>query len=108
MYHLRRKDPLLARKWKAHINKSVRLLKLTYSYWMKASVMKRIDDPKEMEMISDIVLITSSSFLQFFESPEKPATKKTLRLGVEHILRLLLPYHTDERQADVRRWLEST
>lgn len=106
MYHLRRKDPALARKWKAHIAKSVRMLQATYAHWVKTGVMKKIQDPKEMQMISDLVLITSSSFLQFFESPEKPATKKTLRHGVEHILRLLLPYHTDPQQADVRRWLE--
>jgi AcrR family transcriptional regulator len=107
MYHLRRKDPALARKWKAHISKSVRLLQATYVHWVKTGAMRKIEDPKEMAMISDLVLITSSSFLQFFESPEKPATKKTLRAGVEHILRLLLPYHTDQRQADVRRWLEA-
>ncbi|MES2964399.1 MAG: TetR/AcrR family transcriptional regulator [Bdellovibrionota bacterium] len=105
MYHLRRKDPALARKWKAHISKSVRLLQATYLHWVKTGVTRKIEDPKEMAMISDLVLITSSSFLQFFESPEKPATKKTLRAGVEHILRLLLPYHTDQRQAEVRRWL---
>lgn len=107
MYHLRRKDPALARKWKSHIAKSVRLLQATYIHWVKTGVMKKIEDPKEMQMISDLVLITSSSFLQFFESPEKPATKKTLRQGVEHILRLLLPYHTDQKQSDVKRWLEA-
>jgi len=106
MYHLRRKDPALARKWKSHITKSVRLLQATYIHWVKTDVMKKITDPKEMQMISDLVLITSSSFLHFFESAEKPATKKTLRQGVEHILRLLLPYHTDGRQPDVRKWLE--
>lgn len=101
MYHLRRKDPVLARKWKSHINKTVRLLLATYSHWVKAGVMKKIDDPREMQMIADVVLITSSSFLQFFESPEKPATRRTIRQGVDHILRFLRPYHTEGRQQEV-------
>lgn len=101
MYHLRRKDPTLARKWKSHINKSVRLLQATYSHWIKAGVMKQIDDPKEMQMISDVVLITSSSFLQFFESAEKPATRRSVRQGVDHLLRFLLPYHTDDKRKEI-------
>lgn len=105
MYHLRRKDPTLASKWKAHLKKSVRLLQASYAHWVKTGVMKKIDDPREMELISDLVLITSSSFLQFFESPEKPATKRTLRRGVDHLLRLLLPYHVESYQVKVRQSL---
>jgi AcrR family transcriptional regulator len=93
MYHLRRKDPALARKWKSHLNKSVRMLQAHYAYWVKTGTMRKVQDPKEMQMIADLVLITSSSFLQFFESPDKPATRKTLRDGMNHLLRLLLPYH---------------
>ena len=107
MYHLRRKDPVLARKWKTHMNKTVRLLQTAYGHWVKSGVMKKIDDPAEMKMISDLVLITSSSFLQFFESPEKPATRRSLRMGVDHILRLLLPYHTDVKQPLVMERLSS-
>ncbi len=101
MYHLRRKDPALARKWKTHLNKTVRLLTATYSYWVKSGVMKKIENPAEMRMISDLVLITSSSFLQFYESPDRPATRRSVRQGVDHILRLLLPYHTDSRRSEV-------
>ncbi len=93
MYHLRRKDPALARRWKSHLAKSMRILQAHYGYWVKTGVMKKVSDPREMQMIADLVLITSSSFLQFFESPEKPATKKTLRDGSNHLLRLLQPYH---------------
>lgn len=107
LYHLRRKDPVLAKRWKAHITKCVRLLQASYHHWVKAGVMKKIEDPKEMKMIADLVLMTCSSFLQFFESPDKPATRKTLREGLEHILRLLLPYHTESRRSEVRQWLAS-
>jgi AcrR family transcriptional regulator len=101
MYHLRRKDPALARKWKSHMNKTVRLLTATYSHWVKIGAMKRIDDKAEMQMVSDIVLITSSSFLHFYESPDKPATRRSVRQGVDHILRLLLPYHAEEKRTAV-------
>ena len=107
MYHLRRKDPILANRWKSHLNKSVRLLNATYSRWVKSGVMQKVDDPSELKMISDVVLITSSSFLQFYESPEKPATRRSLRQGVDHILRLLLPYHTDDRKREILERLNS-
>lgn len=102
MYHLRRKDPVLARKWKTHIAKCMRLLQATYRHWVKTGVMKDLRDQREMQMLSDVVLITSSSFLQFFESPERPATRRTIRQGVDHILRFLLPYHAADRQGEIR------
>lgn len=101
MYHLRRKDPVLARKWKSHIQKTMRLMVTAYGNWVKGGVMRKIDDPAEMRMISDVVLITSSTFLQFFESPDRPATRRTLRHGVDHILRFLLPYYTDSGRREV-------
>lgn len=107
MYHLRRKDPALARKWKSHMNKTMRLLNATYSHWVRDGVMKKIDDSREMQMISDTVLITSSTFLQFFESPDKPATRRSLRNGIDHILRFLLPYHSDALQSELRQTLSA-
>lgn len=102
MYHLRRKDPNLAKRWKAHIAKTMRLLQAMYAQWVKDGVMRKIQDAREMQMISDTVLITSSSFLQFFESPEKPATRRSLRTGLEHLLLFLLPYHTEHHQLAIR------
>ena len=95
MYHLRRKDPGLAKRWKSHMQKTRRLLHATYIHWVKNGVTRKVTDPQEMQMISDVVIITSSSFLLFFESPEKPATRRSMREGVHHIARLLLPYHTE-------------
>lgn len=102
MYHLRRKDPNLAKRWKVHIAKTMRLLQTMYSQWVKDGVVRKISDAQEMQMISDTVLITSSSFLQFFESPEKPATRRSLRSGLEHQLRFLLPFHTETHQSAIR------
>ena len=107
MYHLRRRDPALARKWKLHMNKTIRLLQGTYAHWVQTGAMKKINDPAEMKMISDVVLITSSSFLQFYEGPDKPATRRSLRQGVDHILRLLLPYHTPQRHTEVMSYLNA-
>jgi AcrR family transcriptional regulator len=102
MYHLRRKDPNLAKRWKVHIAKTMRLLHAMYGQWVKDGVMRKISNAREMQMISDTVLITSSSFLQFFESPEKPATRRSLRTGLEHLLLFLLPYHTETHQSVIR------
>jgi AcrR family transcriptional regulator len=101
MYHLRRKDPTLAKNWKAHIGKTERLLHATYRHWAKSGVVRKLSDPREMKMVSDVVLITSSTFLQFFESPEKPATRRLIKEGVNHIQRFLLPYHTPQHQEQV-------
>lgn len=101
MYHLRRKDPALAKRWKSHLSKSQRILQAHYTYWVKTGVMRKVGDAREMQMISDLVMITSSSFLQFFESAEKPAGKKTLRDGTNHLLRLLLPYHADPAHPEI-------
>jgi AcrR family transcriptional regulator len=95
MYHLRRKDPNLAKRWKTHLQKTRRLLQATYIHWVKTGVTKKVSDPEEMQMISDVVLITSSSFLLFFESPDKPASRRSMKQGVQHIARLLLPYHNE-------------
>lgn len=105
MYHLRRKDPSLARKWRTHMNKTVRLLTATYRYWVRTGVMVPIEDPGQMRMVSDLVLITSSSFLQFYESPDRPATKRSVQMAVKHILRLLLPYMTDRLKNEVLKFL---
>lgn len=107
MYHLRRKDPVLARKWKTHLTKTMRLLQTTYNHWVKTGVMKRVEDPAELQLISDVVLITSSSFLQFYETPEKPASRRPLRQGVDHLVRFLLPYHSDAKKSAILERLRS-
>ena len=107
MYHLRRKDPLLARRWRKHMLKTVRLLQARYLAWVKAGVMKKLTDPDEMQMIADVVLITSSSFLQFYESRERPASNKAIKTGVRHIARLLLPYHSESSQKEITEFLKA-
>lgn len=104
-YHLRKKDPILAKKWRTYVLKTMRLLLANYKQWVKMGVMRPVKDPKEMQMISDLVLITSISLFQFFESPEQPASKKHLKQGAQHIARLLRPYHSDESQSTLQKYI---
>lgn len=92
MYHLRRKDAALSKAWKAHLKKSVKMLRLNYLAWVDAGVMKPVENPEEMQMLTDLVLITANAFLNFYESPEKPATTKAVTQGLQGVSRLLEPY----------------
>lgn len=100
MYHLRRQDPLLSAQWKRHLARCLRLLKLNYLQWCRAGLMKPVPDAFELKQLSDSVLLSSSAFLSFFESPEKPATARSLRQGIEHAHRLLRPYYTSAHAAE--------
>ncbi len=92
MYHLRRSDPQLALDWKRHLAKTKRLMLAVYAQWVRKGWMRSVRDPRELAFIAETVLITSSSFLNFFESAEKPARNRYISMGVEYILRFLQPY----------------
>lgn len=92
MYHLRRMDPLLSRKWKGHLNRCSRLLRQNHAQWVNKGMMRPMSDPTEMKMVSDLVLVSSSAYLSFFESPERIPSKKTLRAGVDHVNKLFERY----------------
>jgi AcrR family transcriptional regulator len=94
MYHLRRQDPELTREWKSHMRRCFKLLKLNYRKWYEAGLVRRIDDPLEMRDLCESVLLTSSAYLGFFESPERPASRKAIRSATDQVLRLLAPYMT--------------
>lgn len=98
MYHLRREDPELSKAWKQHMRKCYTLLKLNHRHWVEAGVMRPIADEWEMKALCDSVLLSSSAFLGFFESPERPPSRKVLRDGIEHVRRLLAPYRTRSAQ----------
>lgn len=101
MYHLRRQDSELAKDWKRHMLHSHRLLKMNYLRWVKEGSMREIPDTHELKMLSDSVLLSSSAYLGFFESPEKPASRKVIGAGLQHVTRLLWPYFTEEYRAQV-------
>jgi AcrR family transcriptional regulator len=92
MYHLRRQDADLSALWHRHLAKTRHFMKAAYAGWFKGGWMLRIEDERSMRVLSDLVLLTASSFFQFYESVEKPATVRPLRLGKEYLGRVLLPY----------------
>lgn len=96
MYHLRRQDPELAKMWKRHMAQCQRLLKLNYTRWVEKGSMRAIPDAVELRLLSDSVLLSSSAYLGFFESPEKPASRRMIGAGIQHVIRLLWPYFTAE------------
>jgi hypothetical protein len=95
MYHLRRQDPELARNWKRHMLQCQRLLKQNYMRWVAQGYMRAIPDAEELKLLSDSVLLSSSAYLGFFESPEKPASRRVIAAGLQHVTRLLWPYLTE-------------
>jgi AcrR family transcriptional regulator len=94
MYHLRRQDPLLSRRWHKHLEKTRRFMRAAVAKWVRAGHLAPVGDAFTFRMISDIVLVTASSFFQFYESPERPATTKPLQVANQYLARFLLPYLT--------------
>ncbi len=99
MYHLRRQDDLLSKHWKAHMSRCLRLLRLRYAQWVHQGQMRLNYDPTELKMLSDCVLLVSNASLGFFEGPEKPASRRSLRPAIERVHQLLWPYYTQEYRA---------
>ncbi|RZA09198.1 MAG: TetR/AcrR family transcriptional regulator [Proteobacteria bacterium] len=101
MYHLRRQDPQLSSDWHRHLAKTRHFMKAAYAGWAKGGWMMRIEDVRALRVLSDLVLLTASSFFQFYESTEKPATGRPLRLGKEYLGRVMLPHFTPKYREEV-------
>lgn len=101
MYHLRRTDDGLSKEWKSHINKSLRLLKIRYAKWLRQGYM-RSSSQDELETLMDSVLLMSNASLGFFESPEKPASRRSLGPALDRVNRMLWPYYTDQYRVNLR------
>ena len=107
MYQLRRQDPALNRLWHTHIEKTRRFMKASYARWAKQGLLLRPKDSQSVVVLRDLVLLTASSFFQFYESAEKPASKSTLRLAKNYLTTFLLPYFTPNYRDQVRREAEA-
>lgn len=107
MYALRRKDKALARKWKSHIQKMYKLMRILYLYWVREGVLVSIADSQELLYVSEALLAMATTFLQFFESSEKQAQTVSLARGKRHLVRLLLPYTQGTTREECRRFLAS-
>lgn len=96
MYAMRRKDPNLAKMWRTHIKKVIKLMEIVYRHWVDQGVMVEIKERGEMLYVSEALMAMSTTFLQFFESAEKQAGKISIQRGKQHVARLLLPYTAGE------------
>jgi AcrR family transcriptional regulator len=107
MYSLRRKDSALAKMWRVHIQKMMKLINILYRRWVREGIMLEITDESEMEYISESLLAMATTFLQFFESAEKSPGKKSIERGKRHVTRLLMPYTTGESKDDFEKFLRA-
>lgn len=98
MYSLRKNDAELSKLWRRHWRKSSLLLTAAYRLWVKQGLMRPVDS-KTMSMITEVILITSSAHFQFFESIEKPATRKPSTSVAREIALFLAPYATPAGKA---------
>lgn len=105
MYSLRRKDPQLAKLWKAHIKKMMRMMEILYRNWVKSGIMAPMKSVEEMLFISEVLLAASTSFMQFFESADREPGRKSLERGKKYLIRLLKPYLTGETQDELVKFL---
>ena len=107
MYALRRKDQQLAKMWRNHIQKMMKLMIILYRHWVKNGKMAEIQDLSEMQYVSESLLAMATTFLQFFESAEKQPGKKSIERGKRHVGRLLLPYTAGETKNEFEKFLKS-
>lgn len=106
MYALRRKDAKLAQMWRDHIKKMMKLMVILYRHWVKEGKMAKISEVSEMQYIAESILAMSTTFLQFFESAEKAAGKRSIERGKNHVARLLLPYTAGETKDEFEKFLK--
>ncbi|MBS1968748.1 MAG: TetR/AcrR family transcriptional regulator [Bdellovibrionales bacterium] len=107
MYSLRRKDADLAKMWRVHLQKMMKLMDVLYRRWVREGKMAQIKDKSEMEYISESLLAMSTTFLQFFESAEKTPGKRSIERGKRHVSRLLLPYTSGESKDEFEKFLKA-
>jgi AcrR family transcriptional regulator len=107
MYALRRKDQQLAKMWRNHIQKMMKLMIILYRHWVKNGKMAQIQDLSEMQYVSESLLAMATTFLQFFESAEKQPGKRSIERGKRHVARLLLPYTAGETKNEFANFLKS-
>jgi AcrR family transcriptional regulator len=103
MYQLRRQDPVLNRNWHKHLEKTRRFMKASYARWAKQGLLLRPRESQSVVVLRDLVLLTASSFFQFYESAEKPASKRTLRLAKDYLTTFLMPYFTPSYRDTLKR-----
>lgn len=98
MYILRKKDPELSKLWHKHLKKTSLMMIILYKHWVKSGHMVPIQSKYEMEFVGELLFVASNSFMQFFETADRTGAPntKTIEKARRHILRMLMPYLSDE------------
>jgi AcrR family transcriptional regulator len=98
MYILRKKDPELSKLWHKHLKRTTLMMIILYKHWVKSGHMIPIQSKGEMEFVGELLFVASNSFMQFFETSGSGQTPniKTIEKARRHILRMLMPYLSDE------------
>ncbi len=105
MYSLRRKDTKLAKMWKLHIQKMVKLMQILYRQWVRQGQMVQVTNQDELLYISESLLAMATTYLQFFESAEKLPGKKSIERGKRHLVRLLIPYSAGKTKDELEKFI---
>lgn len=105
MYSLRRKDAQLSKLWRAHIQKMMKLMEILYRHWVKQNMMRPLGSIDEMLFVSEVLLASATSFMQFFESADRAPGRKSIERGKRHLVRWLLPYMTGQTRDDLENFL---
>ncbi len=110
LYTLRKKDSDLSKLWKAHLKKLKLMMIILYKQWIKSGYMVPFQSKYEMEYISELLFITSNSFMQFFETVDGGSdipTQKTLDKARKHIMRMLIPYLTGDTKDEFEKIIKN-
>lgn len=105
IYTLRRKDQELAKMWREHLQKMLKLMVILYRNWVKENKMVAINDVNEMQFVSETLLAMATTYLQFFESSERQPGKKSIERGKKHVARLIYPYTSGDSKAEFEKYL---
>lgn len=107
MYILRKKDSELSKMWRMHMKKMSLMMIILYKHWVKSGYMKSIQSKAEMEYLGELLFVSSNSFMQFFETTDRVQApqQKTYEKARRHIMRMLLPYLTDNSKNEFDNYL---
>lgn len=106
MYILRKKDAELSKLWHRHLRKISVLMVILYKHWEKSGYMVKIQSREEMEFLAELLFVISNSFMQFFETRDRGAEPrpKTFEKAQKHIMRMLIPYLSEETKKDFEKY----
>mgnify|MGYP000845487380 FL=1 len=111
LYILRKNDADLSKLWHRHVKKTSLLMVILYKHWVKSGFMNKISSKYEMEFVVELLFVASNSFMQFIETTdrgESPPKPKTFEKARRHIIRMLMPYLSEETKKDYDMYFQMT